>query len=521
MLKLKMPRCQRRWMNLGAGLGLGLLVALPTAAQAATTYSTVFTFDISLTSGGVVASGNDLYGVITNRSLTVGGAIYRVSQSGGAPETIYQLTNDDGYTPIAGLLAGSDGYLYGSTHYAERVSTNITNGVGTLFRLRTDGTGFQKLHTFDASSTTETQTIGNQSVSLVKNADGMFPSYALIEDASSGYLYGATTVGGSNGTGVVFRIKRDGTEALQVIHEFAALNTDGTSTEGAYPSGPLMLGSDGRLYGATSGGGSNLYTLTTISSSATTVTTKGAGTVFSMNADGTGFQTVYSFPALSDTTDSDSDTSDLLGENTYGAFPIGGLTEVSPGVLVGVTADGGITADADTGGLGTIFELTTSGSPSLLHNFEEDTGYETKGSLVLSSVDGRLYGVNYSGSSTVTPALSVGSVFSIDPTNPVDDYQVEHAFTTTEGAFPEAGLTQAANGELFGTTMAGGACTTSYGSYGAVYRLSFTGTSASGYANCTTYDSGGGSFGAGLLMLLSILGLTPVRRWVQDLSSPV
>lgn len=524
MLNLSVRGQKSRWAMFG--LYLGLLTAPAFQANAAVTYSSVFSFDLSVSSGGVVEGNNQaLFGTVTNASLTSGGAIYKASMAGGAPQTIFQLSSDDGhgYTPTAGLLVGSDDYLYGSTVYgARQTSLTLYSGTGTLFRVRQDGTAFQQLHTFGAISETNSVTLGGQTVSINKNADGIYPSFPLIED-SSGYLYGVTSYGGSNGTGVIFRILRDGT-GFQVLHSFAAQGSDGRGTdqgngvEGAFPSGPLLL-SNSRLYGVTSNGGSNLYTLETTASDATvTTTTQGTGTVYSLNPDGSDFQTIYNFSALADAADSDSTTSDYLGENGDGAFPSGGLTEVSLGVIVGTAADGGVTSDTTVGGLGTIFQLNTDGTlanttSTTLHSFDSTTGYAPKGKLMLAN-DGRLYGVNSRGSSTTDPVLSYGSVFSISTTATTGgDYVVEHVFTTAEGIYPEAGLSKASNGDLFGTTTQAGVCNTVYGSYGSVYRLSFTGAAATGYANCTTYDSGGGSMSVGWLWLLAALGLVPpVRR---------
>jgi uncharacterized repeat protein (TIGR03803 family) len=529
VLNLREPGQQGRRASLKSSLGLclGLLTAPAFQAQAAVTYSSVFTFDLSTTSGGVVASNQSLFGTITNTSLTYGGAIYKASIGGGAPQTIYQLSDKDGYTPSAGLLVGSDGYLYGSTQYGARQNLlTLYSGTGTLFRVRQDGTGFQKLHTFGAIAATNALTIGGQVATISTNTNGIYPTFPLIEDSATGYLYGVTSSGGANGTGVIFRIQRDGA-GFQVLHSFAAQSADGSSSEGAFPSGPLLLGSNGRLYGVTGGGGTNLYALSTITSTtsaagvtttSTVVTTAGTGTVFSLNKDGSGFATIYNFSALADAVDADSATNDYLGENGDGAFPSGGLLEVSPGVMVGIADDGGVTSDTTLGGLGTVFQLNSNGTLAgttltKLHDFEVATGYVPRGKLVLAN-DGRLYGVNSSGSSTTTPVLNYGSVFAMNTDG--SSYEVVHAFTAEEGVYPDAGLSKASNGDLFGTTTQGGACTTVYGSYGGVYRLSFIGASASGYANCTTYDTssgGGGSMSPGLLWLLAALGMAPpVRR---------
>ncbi len=70
MLNLFINGRKNRWALVG--FGLGLLTAPAFQASAAVTYSSVFTFDQSITSGGVVASGDSLFGTVTNSSLTYG-----------------------------------------------------------------------------------------------------------------------------------------------------------------------------------------------------------------------------------------------------------------------------------------------------------------------------------------------------------------------------------------------------------------------------------------------------------------
>ncbi len=302
MLNLFINGRKNRWALVG--FGLGLLTAPAFQASAAVTYSSVFTFDQSITSisGGVVASGDSLFGTLTNSSFTYGGAIYKASIAGGAPQTIFQLSDKDGYTPSAGLLVGSDGNLYGSTVYGARSVFSVQSGAGTLFRVAQNGTGFLKLHTFDVNLTSSSEAVGGQAQTYTKNADGIYPSFPLIEDGT--YLYGVTSSGGNNGTGVIFRLQRGG-GGFVVLHHFAAQNSSGGGIEGAFPSGPLLL-SNGRLYGTTDNGGGNLYRLNSVTTEATVITTQGTGTVFSLNTDGSGFQTIYNFSALTDTVDSDS-----------------------------------------------------------------------------------------------------------------------------------------------------------------------------------------------------------------------
>src|SRR5262249_14072721 len=156
---------------------------------------------------------------------------------------------------------------------------------------RPDGTGFTTLFTFDTSSSTHPTT------GRATNFYGMNPTKALIQDAA--YLYGVTPNGGANGSGTVFRIRKADGHA-DGLYSFKDVSlTDGTTStgEGAYPSSPLTWG-DGytRLFGVTMGGGTNVFTSTSVSTT-TGTSLAGTGTIYSLNVDGTGVET-YSFETL-------------------------------------------------------------------------------------------------------------------------------------------------------------------------------------------------------------------------------
>jgi uncharacterized repeat protein (TIGR03803 family) len=82
--------------------------------------------------------------------------------------------------------------------------------------------------------------------------DGAAPLGVLVRDAS-GNFYGSTSQGGvpggacgSNGCGVIFKVKPNGAEA--VLYSFLG------GTDGATPSAGLVLDGSGNLYGTTSKG---------------------------------------------------------------------------------------------------------------------------------------------------------------------------------------------------------------------------------------------------------------------------
>jgi uncharacterized repeat protein (TIGR03803 family) len=210
----------------------------------------------------------------------------------------------DGAAPTGPLVAGTDNFFYGTT------SQGGTNGRGTVFRIAFDGTGFQVLHHFSAT-TTDTTT------GLAENADGATPLGGLL-DGGDGFFYGTTTQGGTDGNGVVFAIPADGS-TFTVLHSF-------TGADGSRPVAELALASSGKLYGVTSSGGVN--------SAGTTIA---LGTIFSIDRAGTSFARLYSF------------------DGKDGSVPSSKLLETASGVFVGIATSNG------SCGYGTVFRYSLAG----------------------------------------------------------------------------------------------------------------------------------------------------------------
>ena len=137
-------------------------------------------------------------------------------------------------------------------------------------------------------------------------------------------------------------------------------NFTGTGGDGASPHAGLVEGSDGTLYGTTSGGGSGI----------------GYGTVFRLNKDGSSYTVLHSF----------------TGGPSDGSNPQGGLLEGSDGVLYGTTKEGGSAEEGGSAGAGTVFKLNKDGSGYVvLLNFQflNRDGYYPAAALVEGS-DGKL-----------------------------------------------------------------------------------------------------------------------------------
>ena len=331
--------------------------------------------DLSGTDGaypGALAKGSDgaFYGLTTLGGALGNGTAFRVDALGSF-SVIHDFTAADGAPPFGGLLLAADGYFYGGTQFGG------ANGLGTIFRVDAAG-GLAVIHDF---------AIG----------EGQMPFGELL-DPGDGYLYGANSVGPDAYTGTVFRVTASG--SLTVLHAFL-------ETDGGPPRGGLIRAVDGKIYGTSYG---NPYSV-------------GHGTVYRINPDGTGFETVYRFV------------------NAEGTSPNSGFLLGADGNLYGSCGTGGSSDD------GTVYRLDTLGELTVLHDFAGSDG-SGPGVLVEAS-GGVLYGSTFAGGTGPTP---FGVVFRIDA---LGAFSILHGFSTTDGAGP-SGLGLAPDGSLYGTTYYGG-----------------------------------------------------------------
>jgi uncharacterized repeat protein (TIGR03803 family) len=253
------------------------------------TLTTLHTFNLSdgtsPSAGLVQGSNGNFYGTTVAGGANHEGTVFKITPS-GTLTTLYSFGVSDGKNPFGWLVQGSDGNFYGTTE-----GGGGATDAGTVFKITPSGT-LTTLYSFDVS-------------------DGANPFAGLVQ-GSDGNFYGTTVAGGANnGDGTVFKITPSGT--LTILHSF-------NLSDGAYPYGGLVQGSDGNFYGTTyfGGGSSNCA--------------DGCGTVFKITPSGT-LTTLYSF-AGSD------------GKNPYG-----GLVQGSDGNFYGTTTGGGAN-DA-----GTVFRL--------------------------------------------------------------------------------------------------------------------------------------------------------------------
>ena len=148
---------------------------------------------------------------------------------------------------------------------------------------------------------------------------------------------------------------------------------------------------------------------------------------------------------------------DFPANGKNGGGPNGGLT-FHDGGLYGVTLGGGDCVQ--TGGCGTVFELTRGSGNSINEQVAWNFGGEDGAQGALPSVgvafnkQGDLFGTTGEGGS---PSCECGVVYGMKPQgNGKWGYAVLHTFNGTDGYLPDSSLTIDSKGDLLGTTGGGG-----------------------------------------------------------------
>ncbi|MGO9020332.1 MAG: choice-of-anchor tandem repeat GloVer-containing protein [Syntrophobacteraceae bacterium] len=312
--------------------------------------------------GRLVPSGQTLYGAAYDGGAYNTGAIFRADTDGMGYRLLHSLKpgnllslifksfENQGKSPC-GVMALSGSTLYGT---AEEWGPH---NMGVIFRIDTDGGGYQLLHSFGS----------------VPN-DGMAPHDLILQGST---LYGVTAMGGSHhhfgpaGNGTLFRIDTDGAD-YRILHNFGSVTDDGMS-----PNGLILSGST--LYGTTGLGGDFRFGY----GAGLPCEPQGNGAIFRVDTDGGGYRVLH-----------------RLREGTGDGFQPAGSLILSGSTLYGMTVSGG----ANNGGA--IFRIKTGGSEyQLIHSFDHGTG--PSGSLTL--VGTKLYGTTVKGG-----AYDSGAIFSFD-----------------------------------------------------------------------------------------------------------
>lgn len=353
------------------------------------------------------------------------GVIFKITPD-GQESILYAFGSrpNDGYTPYAPLIQGSDGAIYGTT-----ANGGAYGGGGTVFRI-TLGGQYSILYSFGATP-----------------ADGIVPNRVI--QASDGNFYGTTSSGGANhcnqipqsggNCGTVFKLTPGGVET--VLYSFG-----GSASDGVQPGG-LTQGSDGNFYGTTQNGGAN--------SCSTTGETHDCGTVFKVTPGGA--ETIlYSF--------GNGYSSGFLTPD--GIAPGGDLVQGSDGAFYGTTVSGGQGRCGGFFGCGTVFRITPAGALTVIYAFSVNSRADGSGPFgLIIGPDGSFYGTTSSGGSfscdscgtayRLTRSGVLTTLYSFGPVNQAPND-------------PSAGLVMGRDGALYGTTRSGVVGSTGGGT---VYKL--------------------------------------------------
>jgi uncharacterized repeat protein (TIGR03803 family) len=366
-----------------------------------------FQTSVTLNAGGTV-----VFSVGPNGGLQNTGLSATIVQS---PVTLFSFNDTDGASPDGTLFQATNGNFYGTTYGGGATG----KGDGTVFEITPAG-ALKTLHTFCVDG---------------ECADGAAP-YAGLVEAANGDLYGTTYFGGASASGTVYKITTGGT--LTTLYSFCGKSG---CEDGENPRAAVVQATNGSLYGTTYNGGTN-----------------SSGTIFKIDTGGA-LTTLYSFCAKSGCKD---------GKN-----PAAALIQATDGNLYGMTAAGG------SHSAGTVFRFTTGSKLTTLYNFCSQSGCKDgeypEGSLV-QATNGNFYGTTNNGG-----ASGSGTVFSINSSGILTTlYNFCSRSGCADGANPGSALIQATDGNFYGTTSGGGT-----NGYGTVFTISSSGTLTTLYNFCS------------------------------------
>jgi uncharacterized repeat protein (TIGR03803 family) len=347
----------------------------------------------------LAASDGYFYGTTLQGGASEYGVIFKMRPDGSNYQLLhsFRANPEDGINPYEGLSEGPDGMLYGSTRFG-----GGPDDAGTIFKINKDGSGYEVIHRFtktlgtaywpageilvgsDGKLYSRSLAGGQSDVATVfrLNRDGSnfeivhegsldggneFYAYGGLIEASDGRVYGNSIGDGDQGGGAVFGMNKDGSN-FKILHAFTT-----TGTDGKYPEGGVVEGSDGVLYGTTSSGGDFDW-----------------GALFKINKDGSGYTILHSFKA----------------GNGAAYYPVANLHEGPGGTLFGVTYFGG--SDES----GTIYTFNPAGGGvTILHSFvDAQLAGGNPNATLIRGPDGGIYGT-----AVFLGQYGCGSIFRIAP----------------------------------------------------------------------------------------------------------
>lgn len=333
-------------------------------------------------------------------------------------QTLTTIANFPATEYPASLVQGPDGNFYGTTYsggtFTSASDIGPVKGAGTVFAVTAAGV-LTVLHNFGGMST-----------------DGVNPDGLIV--GADGNFYGITALGGSVNDGTVFKTTPAGMETTLFTFD---------GVDGELPSA-LIQGKDGNFYGTTTNANES----------------SAGGSVFQLTPSGK-LTTLYNFQGL---------------PFMDGANPTS-LIQGSDGNFYGTTTYGGMVANlaspcnfAETEGCGTVFEVSPTGTETVLYRFGASATDGSGPGGLLQAADGNLYGFT---TATIFKITTAGAFTTL--------YGFGSALNNGDGV--EA-LIQGSDGNLYGVTGLGGGGTCQSGC-GTIFKLTLSGTETTLYEFCT------------------------------------
>lgn len=308
---------------------------------------------------------------------------------------------------------------------------------------------------------------------------------------------------------MVLTTAASGAAGRKTLHNF----TGGSDGELPIWYGNLVFDNKGNLYGTASGGGNSACG-------------GGCGIVFELSPSKNGWQTTTLYTFIGGRNDGGQPDSGVVFDtagNLYGTTVQGGTADcgtvfkLSPALgggwdetvihsfvggndrcepIAGVVVDNdgnvfGTVPNGGTGGSGIAFELTNSGGvwiETVLYSFTfgSDDGAFPESALVMDSF-GNLYGTTLQGG-----ASGLGTVFELSQSGGIWSENTIYSFGFSGGYYPESGVAIDKAGNLYGTASYGGSGTVCAPSCGVVYQLRH---STNGWSEKVLYNFLGGTDG--------------------------
>lgn len=394
----------------------GLTIATqPSQAQ---TFQVLYNFTGGADGGGpngvTIDRNGNLYGTTLEPGNCVVngvcGGVFKLSRrgSGWTLNSLYHFRGgDDGSWPNAGVTIGPDGTVYGTTTSGGGgpCSYGGIPGCGTVYHMQPPANVCQAV----SCPWDETVLYAFQGVNDVDNP------YNDVTFDAAGNLYGAATYGGlfPEGGGVYSLTHTEGGWTYNLLYEFPGAPNGGESFA------PVRFDQAGNILGTTLEGGND-----------------GNGVVFKMVPFGAGWDesVVYSF-----------------GPPPDAGGPFAGLISDVAGNLYGTTAGGG------EHGNGAVYELSPASGGynySVIYGgfYNPEMGNGGPRSPLVMDAAGNLYGTTSS-----TGTNHDGEIFELSPTANGWIFSNLHNFDVSDGINPQGDLAIDTNGNIYGTTIGGGA----------------------------------------------------------------